>query len=712
MTIGRNEPCPCGSGKKYKQCCLKKEKVVELGQVKQEHFFQMKQRLSERVVEEVLGSYSFFEYQALMKKFRKRTGVSGLPDGYGHHWLMFFYQHPAFDGLRGIEWYNRKRGRRDEPALQRLAQVWESLVPRLIQHVDFNEQGVFVEDLFTQERLYMPYCETLPEPQPWAGAFCLLEEKDDGYYMNGVAAIVGPGNLKKAEKLLKTHLEETGNSYEKAAIDLFPEMTGALLQEMEWPDDEESELVNTTLMYSMTDVNDVMTVVHRTGSLEMDEWDGHSGKGSLVKNRYRYSDNLVDGSVYLNEIEGILEIQGKTLTFQSFDQAAAARFKQLVMGTPQATLINEEFESRKVPARVQAISYSVLLEEGVPPIFAGFAQQAMLTQELHIPIPFFNGKTPAEMVVLEKHPELEQWLREHEYGSYLKTKTQTKEKWTADFNSVRKALNRPISPFVTLKEKRESALILLGNPVNRADDWTQEDLKLWDEMGMPIDEIRSEHARELLAFFQEKGAGKSPNTFYKYRLGMQVISYFLAEETIDRMTGILPEQWGKLIGYYYLDFNADATANQAKGFMTVIKSFAVWLDKRHGTAYGPVVKQLVKEMETPILQAITILEAYTPYRERRYDFGESLGEFRRIFSNGEVPSHLVKGCFRIKSVTKSYVNLVKVDEPDQVYKTTVRKEVLSLMQPGMVICGALNQKTNWKLYSVDRVFPHYSSGSR
>jgi SWIM/SEC-C metal-binding protein len=23
VTAGRNEPCPCGSGKKYKQCCLK-----------------------------------------------------------------------------------------------------------------------------------------------------------------------------------------------------------------------------------------------------------------------------------------------------------------------------------------------------------------------------------------------------------------------------------------------------------------------------------------------------------------------------------------------------------------------------------------------------------------------------------------------------------------------------------------------------------------
>ncbi len=25
--IGRNDPCPCGSGKKYKQCCINKPKA-------------------------------------------------------------------------------------------------------------------------------------------------------------------------------------------------------------------------------------------------------------------------------------------------------------------------------------------------------------------------------------------------------------------------------------------------------------------------------------------------------------------------------------------------------------------------------------------------------------------------------------------------------------------------------------------------------------
>ena len=32
--ISRNDPCPCGSGKKYKKCCLEKEHKKELAQRK------------------------------------------------------------------------------------------------------------------------------------------------------------------------------------------------------------------------------------------------------------------------------------------------------------------------------------------------------------------------------------------------------------------------------------------------------------------------------------------------------------------------------------------------------------------------------------------------------------------------------------------------------------------------------------------------------
>ncbi len=33
--IGRNDPCPCGSGKKYKKCCLEKDEREKSEQLKQ-----------------------------------------------------------------------------------------------------------------------------------------------------------------------------------------------------------------------------------------------------------------------------------------------------------------------------------------------------------------------------------------------------------------------------------------------------------------------------------------------------------------------------------------------------------------------------------------------------------------------------------------------------------------------------------------------------
>ena len=50
--IGRNEPCPCGSGKKYKRCCLTKG-VAALGFKPEER--QRALIMLERFVEKELG---------------------------------------------------------------------------------------------------------------------------------------------------------------------------------------------------------------------------------------------------------------------------------------------------------------------------------------------------------------------------------------------------------------------------------------------------------------------------------------------------------------------------------------------------------------------------------------------------------------------------------------------------------------------------------
>jgi len=37
-TIGRNDPCPCGSGKKYKKCCMLKEEIIDLGALRYDKY--------------------------------------------------------------------------------------------------------------------------------------------------------------------------------------------------------------------------------------------------------------------------------------------------------------------------------------------------------------------------------------------------------------------------------------------------------------------------------------------------------------------------------------------------------------------------------------------------------------------------------------------------------------------------------------------------
>ncbi len=65
-TVGRNEPCPCGSGKKYKKCCLSKETAVDLESFRAEKAEEslrgdiLKFATGERFTEEMLGAYQVY----------------------------------------------------------------------------------------------------------------------------------------------------------------------------------------------------------------------------------------------------------------------------------------------------------------------------------------------------------------------------------------------------------------------------------------------------------------------------------------------------------------------------------------------------------------------------------------------------------------------------------------------------------------------------
>ena len=67
--IGRNEPCPCGSGKKYKRCCLTKGVPAALGFTPEER--QRALGMLERFVEKELGQEDDAAYDSFYDQKEK-----------------------------------------------------------------------------------------------------------------------------------------------------------------------------------------------------------------------------------------------------------------------------------------------------------------------------------------------------------------------------------------------------------------------------------------------------------------------------------------------------------------------------------------------------------------------------------------------------------------------------------------------------------------
>ena len=581
---------------------MKNEKVVEIGQLKLNRFFQLKNQLVENMTNEMATTFSFIERRELRKAFAQRVKMGAEEDPVFLHWLLFY--HRDQQGMRGIERYVQNQSQYDDRDLRQLALEWEKLRPRLIQQVDHDEQGVFVEDLFTKERFHMPYCETMPHLTPWAGTFCMLEEFEGEYYLNGVAISVGPDQVMQAYELLKQSIVETDQSFDQVAMELYPEILQALLTKRDLLHSTESKEIHLTeLHYEVQDMGNVAQSFNENGHFQIDEWNGKSGKGSMMGEAYRYDDNLAPGFVRLAEVWGTFDITANRILFTSSHEKGLASFKSIMSSIKGVKLVEEKVDKKVVPAGLQSLMYSVFLEEGVPQEFAYLAQQANVLLETGVPLPLFDGKTPEEMVAEGETDKLEQWIRQHEYMSYIHLKQGGKANVSVDFNAVRRKLGLPLSPYVTLREKRQSSFTLELPILETVSERVQaplldeSDLLYMEEIGIPFEERDQFYMKDIIECFEEKAVEKSQSTYYKYRLGLQTISYFLSEKDPSSWSDITSSDWEQWMSFHYLAFNMDATMSQVKGFMTVAKSFVAMIDERYGTKQAPDIRKLIKEIE-------------------------------------------------------------------------------------------------------------------
>lgn len=187
---GRNDPCPCGSGKKYKQCCLSKQSEEQIKQAQARRFFDRKCVLTKDLIaflsEKQGGERSF----ALQKNSPFDTVDDRLREGAGTMWAFFFRKYG--NGMRGIDWFLEERGGRYAGADREMLERWRTANVSCFQAVDRYERGMVVEDIWSGGRYRMPYCETMWKLPPWAVSVCMIEPYVEDWCILGVALWTHP----------------------------------------------------------------------------------------------------------------------------------------------------------------------------------------------------------------------------------------------------------------------------------------------------------------------------------------------------------------------------------------------------------------------------------------------------------------------------------------------------------------------------------------
>ena len=165
MSVGRNDPCPCGSGKKYKRCCMARDKAEQADRVGWEHAARdMRIALVGYAKESVfvkdlatgLGLFWQDRYTAETIHLMNVDESLRFFDWFAHDYRMQHIEEGAAEqGKRLIEIYRQQVSDALTDKESAMLDGWIDSPPGsafVLQEADAEQGTVLLEDLFMPER--------------------------------------------------------------------------------------------------------------------------------------------------------------------------------------------------------------------------------------------------------------------------------------------------------------------------------------------------------------------------------------------------------------------------------------------------------------------------------------------------------------------------------------------------------------------------------
>ncbi|MEO0266394.1 MAG: SEC-C metal-binding domain-containing protein [candidate division WOR-3 bacterium] len=216
--IGRNDPCPCGSGKKYKKCCLLKL-YIEIGK---------EESLKTKLVKDILafskkyyGNLIDYAYEYFWDDFDPYKELSGSALEMANlnfwEWLVYDWVPDDECGRTLIELYIENNRKLTLDELKVLNIMKNSVISLYEVQEVFPEKGLLLKDLLIGGEYDVREKTATRSVRKWDIFATRLLHLDGKYIMS---ACVYPYSLKYKESLI-TYIKEEFEEYKKD----FPDRT-------------------------------------------------------------------------------------------------------------------------------------------------------------------------------------------------------------------------------------------------------------------------------------------------------------------------------------------------------------------------------------------------------------------------------------------------------------------------------------------------------
>jgi uncharacterized protein YecA (UPF0149 family) len=147
--VTRNDPCPCGSGKKYKKCCGAKETVSITALIEREAL-----DLQGQIIDYAMNVYDFYLEEDIEERFEDLETVSEQELEFYQFvhsvWYTLFV--PLEDGKTILQRFIEEQGRMvHRSQLREILQSWTKARPIAGRLLDISDNQMIVKDAFTDE---------------------------------------------------------------------------------------------------------------------------------------------------------------------------------------------------------------------------------------------------------------------------------------------------------------------------------------------------------------------------------------------------------------------------------------------------------------------------------------------------------------------------------------------------------------------------------